>query len=69
LLTVEAVPAALARFDRWSADAEIANGKITIKENQAKQGSRKRAIEAAITFGDPPVVTFAAPKETVAKRR
>ena len=69
LLPVEAVPLALARFDRWSADAEIANGKITIKLNEAKQGSRKRAVEAAVTFGDPPAVTFAAPKETLAKRQ
>jgi hypothetical protein len=69
LLPAESVPTALAHFDRWTADAEIANGKITLKQNQVQQGSRKQAVEAAVTFGDPPVVTFAAPKETVAKSR
>jgi hypothetical protein len=32
------------------------------------QGVRKRAVEAAVILGDPPKVTFAAPKETRAKR-
>ncbi|MGA3264988.1 MAG: AsmA family protein [Terracidiphilus sp.] len=63
------VPAALARFDRWTADAEIANGAITLKQNQVQQGVRKRAVEAAVTLGDPPKVTFAAPIETHPKKR
>jgi cephalosporin-C deacetylase-like acetyl esterase len=63
------VPPALARFDRWTADAEIADGTITLKQNQVQQGSRKRAVEATLTLGDPPKVTFAAPGETQAKKR
>jgi hypothetical protein len=63
-----AVPEALARFDRWTADAAIADGTATLKENEVQQGSRKRAIDAALTFGDPPKVSFAAPKEAQAKR-
>jgi uncharacterized protein involved in outer membrane biogenesis len=63
------VPPALARFDRWTADAEIANGTITLKQNQVQQGSRKHAVEAAVTLGDPPKVTYTVPKETLAKRR
>ncbi|HEY1160692.1 MAG TPA: AsmA family protein [Terracidiphilus sp.] len=62
------VPAALSRFDRWSGDAEIGSGTITLKQNQVRQGSRKRAVEAELTLGDPPKVTFAARKETRAKR-
>ncbi len=48
-----AVPAALARFDRWTADAEIAGGKITLTQNEVRQGGRKRAVEAAVTLGKP----------------
>jgi hypothetical protein len=56
-------PPALARFDRWTADAEIANGAITLKENQVQHGSRKLAVEGSATFGDPPRVTFGEPQD------
>jgi hypothetical protein len=69
LLPAESVPPALARFDRWTADAEIAKGRITIKPSQVQQGRRKHAVEAAVTLSDPPTVTFTAPKETAAKKR
>jgi len=62
------VPAALARFDRWTADAAIANGAITLRQNQAQQGSRKQAVEGTLTFADPPKVTFTAAKEAQAQR-
>ena len=62
------VPAALARFDRWTADAGIVNGTVTLKANEVKQGSRKRAVAAALTLGDPPKVSFTAQRETQAKR-
>jgi hypothetical protein len=65
---VPAVPPALARFDRWTADAEIANGTIMLKENQVQQGSHKRTLGAMVTLGDPPKVSFSSPKETLAKR-
>jgi hypothetical protein len=63
------VPAALARFDRWSGDAEIADGAITMKQNLVQQGSHKREVGLAITLSDPPKVAFAASKETLAKKR
>jgi hypothetical protein len=59
---------ALARFDRWTGDAEIASGTVTLKQNEVRQGFRKRAVEATLTFGDPPKVVFSAPKETQAER-
>ena len=62
------IPPALTRFDRWTADAEIAGGAITLKRNEVLQGFRKQAVEAALTLGDPPKVAFAAPKEAQAKR-
>jgi hypothetical protein len=65
----EFVPPALTRFDRWTADAEIANGAVAIRQSQVQQGVRKRAVEASVTLADPPVVAFPAPKETVARKR
>lgn len=56
------LPSALVRFDRFTADAVIANGAITLKQNQIQQGRRKSAINSVITFGDPPKVSFAASK-------
>jgi hypothetical protein len=58
------IPAALAHFDRWTADAAIANGTIQLGQNEAVSGTRKQAVEATVTFGDPPKVSFPAPKET-----
>jgi hypothetical protein len=63
------VPPALARFDRWTAEAGIANGTIKLQQNQVRRGFRKQAVEATVTLGYPPKVTFAAPKETPAKDR
>jgi hypothetical protein len=57
-------PPALAKFDRWTAEAEIANGAITLKENHVQQGSRKLAVEGSATFGDPPRVRFGEPQDT-----
>jgi hypothetical protein len=58
------IPAALARFDRWTADASIADQAIDIGANQVISGSRKSSVDASITFGDPPQVSFPAPKDT-----
>ena len=66
----DSVPPALARFRRWTADAAIANGAVTLQENRVQQGIRKSAVEASIAFGDPPKVTFAGskPAQAAAKR-
>jgi hypothetical protein len=63
------IPASLTRFDRWTADATIANGGIQLGQNQVISGSRKQSVEATITFGDPPQLSFPAPKETRAEGR
>jgi hypothetical protein len=62
------LPPALARFDRWMADAEIADGKVSLKNNEVQQGFRKSAVDGTLTLGHPPKVSFVAPKETQAKR-
>jgi hypothetical protein len=64
----EAVPAELAHFDRWTGDAEVADGAITLKDNAVKLGARRRVVEGALAFGDPAELTFTAPKVTQAKR-
>jgi hypothetical protein len=56
------VPAALGRFDRWTADAAIANGGLTLDQNLVTAGAHKQSVQATVTFGDPPVVSFGAPK-------
>jgi len=69
----ETVPAALTRFDSWTADAEIAGGAIVLKENQVRRGAHESSVTASVAFGTPPKVTFAPPKgipsETEAAKR
>lgn len=61
------VPAALGRFNAWTADASIANGSLTLDQSVVTAGARKQPVQAAVTFGDPPVVSFTAPKQAAAK--
>ncbi|MDE3186952.1 MAG: AsmA family protein [Acidobacteriota bacterium] len=63
-----AIPAALARFDRWTADAEITHGVVTLKQSQVELGARKTPVEATVTFGDPPKTAFGAPKAAPAAK-
>jgi len=63
----ERIPAALGRFDNWTADATIAKGGLTLDENLVTAGLHKQSVAATVTFGDPPVVSFAAPKPVSAK--
>ena len=52
------IPAALTRFERWTGDAAIANGAVTIKQNLVQRGPRKHTVEATVTFTNPPKVVF-----------
>jgi len=45
-------PPELDHFDRWNADAEIADGKVTFGKNELAQGSHKRAIAAAVVLAE-----------------
>jgi len=63
------VPQPLTRFDRWTADAAIADGKIVLGQNEVAQGTRKRAADAQVTLAEPPRVTFAAPQPAQSKKR
>ncbi|MFZ1084606.1 MAG: AsmA family protein [Terracidiphilus sp.] len=61
------LPPALARFDRWTADAAIANGALTLQENQVKQGGRSAQVQATVTLAVPAKIAFAVPKAAPAK--
>lgn len=60
-----APPAALTRFDRWSGDAAIASGAVTLGDNQIEIGAKKDSIAGTVTFGEPPVVALSDPKAAV----
>lgn len=69
-----AFPPALSRFDGWAAEATIANGAITLGQNQVRQAGRSQSVAGALTFADPPKLTFGVavesqPAEAKAERR
>jgi len=65
----EPIPPALAHFDRWTAAATIANGAMTLQQNQVLLDDRKRTVVAKLTFGNPPKASFAASRQMQAKAR
>jgi hypothetical protein len=66
------VPPVLTRFDKWSGDATVADGGLTLKQADVQRGSRKTPVDAAVTFGTPAKVSFGsaeqAAKEKTARR-
>lgn len=67
--TEQQVPPALLRFDSWTADAEIANGAITLKRTEVQRGARKFVVAATVKFADPATVLFAPAKPAELTRR
>jgi len=63
------VPAALGRFERWTADAAIADGGLKLDQSFVTAGAHKQTGQATVTFGDPPVVSFVGPRQTAAKQK
>lgn len=61
-------PQVLGRFDNWTADAEIASGSITLKDNQVQQGKHSASINARISLADPPKVSFPLKPVSTAKK-
>jgi hypothetical protein len=55
-------PAALGRFDRWTADAEIGSGKLVLKQNEAVAGGRKGSAEGSVTLSVPAKASFVVEK-------
>lgn len=63
------VPKNLARFDRWIADATVANNMVAITSSTAQQGMRKEPVDATVIFGDPAAVSFAEAKPAQSAKR
>jgi hypothetical protein len=63
-LTEDPAPAAVARFDRFTGDANIANGALTLGKNQVQRGVRKSSVEATVTFAVPAKVEFGPPPKS-----
>lgn len=55
-----ATPAALAKFDRWSANADIAHGSLTLGKNQVVRGKHAASLEGSVELASPTAVKFAA---------
>jgi hypothetical protein len=64
----ESLPRALARFDQWSGEAQLANGAVTVGESSVKVGARTTTARVTISFGIPPKVAFGVPKSTSLKK-
>jgi hypothetical protein len=62
------LPSALARFDHWTADAEVAKGALVLKQSQAKRGAKSAPVEASVTLAIPPKIAFPAAKQPPSKR-
>lgn len=67
--STESVPPTVTRFESWSGNGEIANGTVTLKENQVQQGARKGIVNASVSLSDPPRVSFAASKSAVTAKK
>jgi hypothetical protein len=63
------IPKVLTRFDRWSADATIADNKVSLASSEVQQNSHKLNVGAKLTFANPPEVSFAAPKPAQSAKR
>jgi len=63
------IPKALMHFDRWSADATIANNAVSLASSEVQQSSRRASVGATMTFANPPEVSFAEPKPVQSAKR
>jgi len=62
-LSDDPTPPSLTRFDRFTGDATIADGVLTLGQNQVQRGARKSSVEATVTFAIPAEVEFGAAAE------
>jgi hypothetical protein len=71
-VTGAGVPQVLTRFDKWSGDAKVADGGLTLNQADVQRGSRKIPVDVTVTFGTPAKVSFGsaeqAAKEKPARR-
>lgn len=62
----DGIPPQLSRFTVLSGDAEIANGKVTLRDAEAVHGAQHRSVDAQLTMGDPVKTDFAPPQSATA---
>lgn len=62
----EAIPPELAHFTRFSGEAEIADGQITLRNGEAVRGALHDPIYAQFTMGKSPKITFSPPPSEAA---
>ena len=60
--TGEDLAASLGRFDRWTGEVEIANGTLTLKDNQVRHGAAAEPVQATVQLAVPAKITFDAAK-------
>jgi hypothetical protein len=63
------IPPSLSRFDRWTGDAEVAGGAITLQQNEVQRGVRRTTVAAKLTLSDPPKLEFGSRNEVQTARR
>lgn len=68
-LNDQAVPPALARFDRFTSDATISNGEMALDKTEVRRGSRKSSVQATVTFASPAQANFGSTPEPRAAHR
>jgi uncharacterized protein involved in outer membrane biogenesis len=64
-----AIPAALAHFDRWTAEAAIAKGAITLQQNTVQHGPRQATVTGSAAIAAPITVNFTLQKAAQTARR
>ena len=57
------IPAALFRFDRWTAMVPIASDAVELGHQSGHLCAPKRSVEATINFGEPPASEIPGPKD------
>jgi hypothetical protein len=59
----------LARFDRWTGEADIANGTMKVQQDTVQRGSRTASAGGTVTLANPPKISFAQSKAAAATKR
>lgn len=63
----QAIPAALADFRHWTADLSMSQARVAFENSQVMRGGKAVAVPAALTFGEPPKLSFHAETRTAQK--
>jgi uncharacterized protein involved in outer membrane biogenesis len=68
--STEEIPLVLERFDRWTADAAIANGAISVEQSEVQRGAHRSPVAATVTFAAPlNNISFASQKQAETARK